>query len=204
MSKTNKKNQNYKIKSLTLMVAALAFINTACDPKNEVKDLAYNSVGGHVSGMNGGTLILSNNGGEQVDITSDGEFTFPTELGATNRYQVEVARQPDGQTCSVANASGVMSVVEITDVTVVCSPITHTISATVTGMNGGTLVVQNNGGDNFTVPGDGTLTFSSVLAEGATYNVTVLSQPAGQTCTVTNGSGVASADISDITITCTH
>ena len=46
----------------------------------------------------------------------------------------------------------------------------------------GTLVLQNNGADNLGRSVDGNFTFATAIA--GTYNVTVLSQPAGQTCTV--------------------
>ena len=47
-------------------------------------------------------------------------------------------------------------------------------------------------------------TFKTAAVIGAAYNVTVLTQPTSptQTCTVTNGSGTASANVGNIQITC--
>lgn len=79
---------------------------------------------------------------------------------------------------------------------------TFTISGTVSGLSS-TLVLQNNGGDNKTVTSDGSFTFDTPLANSASYAVTVLTQPIGQTCTITNGSGtVTSANVINVVVTC--
>ena len=45
-------------------------------------------------------------------------------------------------------------------------------------------------------------TFSTAISSGAAYSVTVLTQPAGQSCTVTNGSGTASANVTNVQVAC--
>src|SRR5262249_46234845 len=46
-------------------------------------------------------------------------------------------------------------------------------------------------------------TFSTSLATGAAYNVTVKANPTGQLCTVANGSGtIGSANITNVAVTC--
>jgi hypothetical protein len=41
------------------------------------------------------------------------------------------------------------------------------------------------------------------LEDGVAYAITVLAQPAGQTCSVTNGSGtIATADVTDVSVAC--
>ena len=52
-----------------------------------------------------------------------------------------------------------------------------TIGGTVTGLTGSGLVLRNNGGDDLAVAADGTYTFSTSVANGGSYNVTVLTQP---------------------------
>jgi hypothetical protein len=64
-------------------------------------------------------------------------------------------------------------------------------------------VLQNNGTDNETVSSDGAFTFSTAIAENGPYAVTVLTQPTGQTCTVTQGSGtVGGANVTNVVVTC--
>ena len=45
----------------------------------------------------------------------------------------------------------------------------------------GTVVLQDNGGDNLSVSANGPFTFATALASGAAYAVTVKTNPAGQT-----------------------
>jgi hypothetical protein len=78
----------------------------------------------------------------------------------------------------------------------------YTIGGTVSGLSG-SVVLQNNGTDNETVSSDGAFTFSTVLSEGSHYAVTVFTQPAGQTCAVTGGSGtVGSANVTTVAVNC--
>ena len=79
------------------------------------------------------------------------------------------------------------------------------VSATVTGLAGTGLTLQNNGGSNLAVTANGTAVFTSPVASGATYNVTVLNNPVSptQTCTVSGGSGtIANAPVTT-TVACT-
>ncbi len=78
------------------------------------------------------------------------------------------------------------------------------VGGSVTGMTtAGPLVLQNNGGDTVNVTGNTTFNFPT-QDTGTAYNVAVLTQPPGQTCTVANASGtVGSANITNVTVTCT-
>ncbi len=81
-----------------------------------------------------------------------------------------------------------------------------TIGGRLDGLTTGTSVVlQNNGGDPLTLSADGTFTFATALASGDAYDVTVRTQPLGQSCGVANGSGAVNstgADVTDIVVTC--
>jgi hypothetical protein len=86
------------------------------------------------------------------------------------------------------------------------APTTYSVSATVSGLNGTGLVLQNNGGGDITVTANGTVTFASTFQSGSAYAVTVATQPSSpdQTCTVTNSSGtIAQANVSNVTVACT-
>jgi hypothetical protein len=80
----------------------------------------------------------------------------------------------------------------------------YTIGGTVSGLGvGKSVVLQNNGGNDRTVSADGAFTFTTSVASGGTYAVTVLTQPVLQTCTVANASGtVSGANITNVTVTC--
>lgn len=52
------------------------------------------SVGGTLNGLLGTSLVLQNNGGDNITLNSDGPFTFPTELASGAAYNVTVRTQP--------------------------------------------------------------------------------------------------------------
>lgn len=159
------------------------------------------TVGGSVFGLSG-TLVLENNGGDALTMNADGTFTFSNALPLGSAYLVTVQSQPATQTCTVSNGSGTIS--NATNVSVNCSTNTRTVGGSVSGLRvSESVVLQNNGGDNLTVNSNGSFTFSTPVAQAASYKVTVLTQPTTQTCTVTNGSGTAgAANISNVQVTC--
>lgn len=80
---------------------------------------------------------------------------------------------------------------------------TYTIGGTVSGLVGSGLVLSNNGGNNLSITANGAFTFSTALAAGAAYAITIATHPGAQNCTVTNASGtVGSANISNVFVTC--
>ena len=117
-----------------------------------------------------------------------------------------VKTNPSGQTCTVSNGSGTVASANITNVAVSCTGsgwTTYSVGGTVSGLSG-TVVLQDNGGDNLSVSANGPFTFATPLAGGAAYNVTVKTNPTGQTCTVASGSGtIAAANITNVAVSCT-
>lgn len=80
--------------------------------------------------------------------------------------------------------------------------LTYTVGGTVTGLTG-TLVLQNNMADNLTITTNGVFTFRSPIGYGSSYDVSVLTQPTGQTCTIANGTGAfPGMSVTNVTLTC--
>jgi len=162
------------------------------------------TVGGTVSGLTG-NVTLQNNGADDLPIAADGPFAFSTALIDGSTYAVTVSTQPDGQTCTVSNAGGTVSGVNVSNVGVSCVDNvvpTYFVRITVSGLTG-SMRLQNNGGDDLIVGSNGPNAFATALDDGSAYAVTVSVQPDGQTCTVTNGSGtIAGADVADISVNC--
>ncbi len=159
-------------------------------------------IGGTVSGLTGTGLVLQDNGGDNLAISANGSFTFATALAAGSGYSVAVFTQPSGQTCSVGSGSGIANN-NVTTVTVTCSAVTYSIGGTLSGLTSGSVVLQDNGSDNLTLSSNGQFTFATKIASGGTYNVLVNTQPSGQSCTVGNGSGTATANVTSVVVTCT-
>jgi hypothetical protein len=82
----------------------------------------------------------------------------------------------------------------------VLAPTAFTVGGTVTGLDG-TVVLQLNGGADLSISENGPFTFSIDLADEATYEVTVLSQPTSQTLDMTNTSGaIGGTSVTDVAL----
>jgi trimeric autotransporter adhesin len=165
------------------------------------------TIGGTVSGLAGSGLVLQLNGDGDLPIASNGSFTFATPLSSGSQYRVNVAAQPSNptQVCTVASGSGTVGGTNVTNVRVSCASSTFSVGGTVIGLMGSGLVLQNNGADDLPVGADGLFTFPAELASGATYNVTVRTQPTdpNQACTVTNARGtIGNSDVGNVVVSC--
>jgi len=81
------------------------------------------SIGGVVSGLTGSEVVLQDNGGDNLPVSANGEFTFATTLANGAAYDVTVFTQPNGtgQMCSVASGSGTVMNASVDTVVVSCT-----------------------------------------------------------------------------------
>jgi 6-phosphogluconolactonase (cycloisomerase 2 family) len=192
---------------LTSFLAA-AFLLTACHNSGDGDTPATYSVGGTVTGLAGSGLVLQNNGGNNLTVSAPGPFSFSTTLVSGLTYGVTVLTQPSNptQVCSVASGSGTIPSANVTTVAVTCTTSTFTVGGTVSGLIGTGLVLQNNGGNDLTIDASGNFSFSTAVASGGNYAVTVRTHPNGgstERCVVTGGSGtVTNAAIGGVSVTC--
>ena len=119
-------------------------------------------MGGSVSGLSG-TVVLQDNGGDDLSVSANGSFTFGTQLANGGAYAVTVKTNPSGQTCTVASGSGTIGSANVTNVAVTCTAnggdTTYSVGGSVSGLSG-TVVLQDNGGDNLSVSANGPFTFA--------------------------------------------
>lgn len=83
---------------------------------------------------------------------------------------------------------------------------TKSLGGTISGLTSSGLVLQNNGGDNITIAANATsFSFPTSVANGATYSVSVLTQPKTplQICISSFSTGTAGAGASNISVVCT-
>jgi N-acetylneuraminic acid mutarotase len=149
-----------------------------------------------VSGLAGTGLVLADNGTDLLSVASDGPFTFAAKVPGGGAYSVSVRTQPasPSQTCAVAHGASQAVAGNVTGVTVACATNQYTVGGTVSGLDAGRSIdLQDNGGDNLTATASGAFTFVTKVASGGAYAVTVLTQPSGQNCTITAGSGTMQA-----------
>lgn len=183
------------------LLLASAFLTACGGGGGTTAPAATYSVGGTINGLSG-TVVLQNNGGDNLTLSATGSFTFSTKIASGSPYNVTVLTQPAGQTCTASSNTGTVAAANITTVLVTCSANTYTIGGSISGLTG-TVVLQNNGGNSLTRSATGSFVFTTPVASGGGYAVTVLTQPAGQRCTVTNGSGTnVLANVSNVAVDC--
>lgn len=151
-------------------------------------------LGGQVSGLFKDGLILQN-GDESLPVASGASSFYFTKLVNTDdRYNITIKEQPKGAVCEISNGSGKASSYSVTTAYVTCKTNTYPLSGAITGLTGEglTLVIGSNSAGP--LKGSTSYTFPAI-ADGAPYNISILTTPAGLTCRF---AGSASADGHDI------
>jgi hypothetical protein len=148
-----------------------------------------------VVGLAGTGLVLEDASGVTIPVSAGAATQTVTIAGgvkAGTAYDVSVKTQPSGppQVCVVTGGKGTVVAGDVTSIVVNCTT-RYTVGGTVTGLAGKDLVLQNNAGDDVTLNANGQFAFSTLLADGAPYVVTVKQNPTNkwQTCTVSTGAG---------------
>jgi N-acetylneuraminic acid mutarotase len=205
---------NSTSRKMRLLVAFLgALMLAACGgggsgstaaPINPVPPQAY-SVSATVSGLAGTGLALELNAGSETPVSVNGTVTFATMLASGSSYSVTIAAQPTApaQTCVAGNASGTVGSSNVAGVTVTCTTNSYTIGGTISGLGAPGLVLANGNTSVSPAANATSFAFSSAVPSGAAYAVTVQTQPSGETCSVTGGSGtIGSSNVVSIAVGC--
>ena len=191
----------------------------------DVSDVAVNcvptpySLSGNVTGLPQGasvTLLLNGNDGRTVSNPSGDDFDFlpftlSTQVGAGQSYAVTAGTvSPTGYACSVSGGTGTMPANAVDGIVVSCTPAgPFTLGGTASGLDAGgpypSVVLMLNGDSSNTtaVPltGNGAYSLGSV-AGGASYYVSVDGTGTGYDCFAVNRSGGATANVSNIDVSC--
>jgi hypothetical protein len=164
------------------------------------------TVGGTVSGLSSGAKVtLEDNGGDSLTVSTNGGFTFTTALAGGASYAVTISAQPVGESCKATSASGTVSSANVTTVAITCTPAaTYTVGGTISGLTGSAQVtLELNGAGPLPLP-NGSFRFAKMLDSGASYAVTIVTQPTGATCTLSNATGtIAAANVTNVGVSCT-
>lgn len=166
-------------------------------------------LGGSVIGLTKSGLQLQNKSGPVLDVPANSQvFSFPELLRSDEDFDVTIKTQPTGAKCDIKNNKGRSGAYNVTSVLVTCVTDTHELRATVSGLGPTSTGLELvNGANRVAVPapataGDVSVTFSKV-EDGAPYGITVLTQPAGRSCSVANGAGrMGSSDVTNVVVTC--
>src|SRR5208282_4043612 len=171
-------------RSCAALCCAASLLMAACGGSNSDGSAGGGgplTLGGSVKNLVTGTSVaLENIGGDPITVTSNGTFTFSEPLASGTAYNVSVSTQPVNATCTVSDGSGTITTASVTNILVTCAADAYSISGTVSGLLASrSLVLQDNGGDNTTVSTGGGFLFSTPVASGKNYSVTIRTQPAG-------------------------
>lgn len=168
---------------------------------------AAHAVGGSVSGLDGGGLMLRLNGGIDLAVGASGNFAFATRLAEGSAYTVTVATQPSdpSQTCVPGNATGTVGSANVSNVTVTCTTNVYSIGGMISGLTGSGLALGLNGATAFAVAAGDSFEFPTRIRSGEAYAVTIATQPQNpeQHCAIAGGAGtVDGQDVRSIQIAC--
>ena len=90
---------------------------------NNPPPLTSFTISGTISGPTASGLVLQNNGTDDLVVSSGStSFEFATPVAYGSGYNVTVATQPVGLTCTVGNDTGTNVTANVTDVQVTCAP----------------------------------------------------------------------------------
>lgn len=199
----NLKKSTVALSALTLALAAGL---SACSGGTSTY-----TIDGTVVGLEYPGLILSNNG-EDITVNPNGydeppagstgartprnvTYSFSRQLDYGEPYNVVLKQNPQHQKCDYAQntiAADTAGRLSANQVVFVCGLATHQIGGTVSGLTAGGLELLNgSNGGKVAVPANATeFVFPIEVTYNQSFGVTVLTQPTGLTCTVSNGAGI--------------
>ncbi|MEC9410554.1 MAG: hypothetical protein VYD52_08880, partial [Pseudomonadota bacterium] len=184
--------------------------NVSITCSDEVVAPTTYSISGTVSGASGSVIwelrkdgVFFNDGG-----SGNGDVSFTSAMDAGSDWSVVIESAPSGQTCAINNGNGSLTA-NVTTVSITCSdivvgPTTYSISGTASGASGSVIWELYKDGAFFNDGGaaNGSATFTSAMPSGSAWTLSINSAPSGQTCTISNGSGTLTGNVSNVAITC--
>lgn len=191
------------MKSLTMRCAALTLCATTLAACGGGSDGSI-PLSGSISGLNRAGLVLTNKGKDLAVADSATTFTFADLVANDSEFEILVKTNPVGQVCTPSNNKGRANYYSYTQTIITCNTDMYALGGTVNGLKNAGLVLAN-GSITVAVPaGATTFTFGKTVPNQLPYGITILAQPAGQTCSVVNGTGekMPTKDLNDVIITC--
>ena len=100
--------------SITLSAAYSGLLSNSL-----ILNITGSTVSGKVTGLKG-AIVVNNGQGGSLAVATSGSFIFPTPLISGSTYNITISTNPSGQTCSVTSGSGVIGMVNISNITIDC------------------------------------------------------------------------------------
>ena len=183
----------------------LALALAACGGK------ATFEVKGTIAGLQYDGLVLTNNGANDLPVRANAtSFAFPSSIEYGTPFSVAVKTNPLHQICSFgsvtepggqADTAGRQVAIKVV---ISCALVAQDLGGAVSGLTADGLVLINGSNDQIGVAKDATVyKFASAVPYGTSYGITVLTQPTGLKCSVTNPIGVVGdAAVTNVNVSC--
>ncbi len=161
------------------------------------------SLSSTIKGLNSSGLVLAVDGSQVTVAMGATSANLVSGLSSGSAYAVSVATPPAGENCSVAGGTGTIGSANVGNVVVTCSDQSFALGGSISGLNGAGLVLTD-GTDVLTVSAGATsFAMPTQVAYTSNYNVTVKTQPAGLTCSISSGTGTMPASaVANIAVSC--
>lgn len=137
-----------------------------------------------VTGLNG-TLSLQANNGRTLSFNTNTTQSFSPDYKVGEDFSIIKATEPTNQTCTVTPESGTVSPTAKIDVVCKDKGTQQTLGVEVSGLTGALLITDGN--DELSISKNGLSTFTQTYDDQTAYELQIVRQPAGQTCTFTSG-----------------
>lgn len=171
------------------------------------------NLGVQVIGLDRGGLVLQNNGGDDLTISTAGtaNYFFKTLMAPDSQFNVTIKTTPANVTCKTGNNTGKINYYTYLQSSVTCTADPYTLGGTVSSVVNGIsgplsadgLVLANGAQTLAVANGASTWQFATPIGNQNVYGVTVLTQPTGQKCEVSKGTGTMPArNVVDVVVTC--
>lgn len=169
------------------------------------------AIGGTITGLAGTVTLKNTVNNDTVMITSSmtATYAFGMLVPSAGAYNVVVQTQPayppHNQSCTVSNGSGNAGG-NVQNINVNCTTNAFTVGGSVSGIQGGTVIIQNNLTDNKSLTSsDTSYTFGSSIFSGNPFGVTVYQKPASLSCSLsTPSSGTVGNSNVTVNLTCSY
>jgi hypothetical protein len=170
------------------------------------------TLGGAVQNVTKDGLVLQNNGGDDTAVVYPyTSFQFNNRVSTDDQFNITVktgAIPSNASECHVNNGKARANYYSIYQISVACTIKQHALTVDVTNSTGVGITIVN-GADKKDVTADVTSASVSMspVNEDSPYGITVLTTPAGKTCTVSggsNGNGTGTMGQADtiVTVSC--
>lgn len=151
-----------------------------------------------------GPLSVSLNGGEPLNLTADGPFTFPVKVQAKRPFAVTFAATPLEQACTLEGAEGIIEASAVDSTRVRCITRSYSLGGSAQGLDRDGLALNERfSAQRATVAADaGAFSFPNPVPFGQAYAVSLDTMPVGRECSLAAATGVVAGPVTSLAVTC--